>query len=85
MSRRGSRLPKESTCADSTKCIRPWRGNSSTSGAHFGPLARENDLSAPITRARRAAACAPDRRLSQAIGVIALYFRDFCGVDMSTP
>jgi hypothetical protein len=26
-----------------------------------------------------------ERRLSQAIGVIAWYFRDFCGVDMSTP
>jgi hypothetical protein len=28
---------------------------------------------------------APDRRLSQAIGMIALYFRDFFGVHVATP
>jgi hypothetical protein len=28
---------------------------------------------------------APDRRLSQAVSVIALYFKDLCGVDRSPP
>jgi hypothetical protein len=27
----------------------------------------------------------PERRLSQAASVIALYFKDLCGVDMSPP